>query len=104
MKDVAVTIYRRSEDLPAIEYKSFFHGKSLFALYEQTPRHVPYMAVATDADGKVLCNMLAVVRHRFSVFPPYTATAAYTERATTTIMTSAPKRPAIRKVNCSAWC
>ncbi len=71
MKDVAVTIYRRSEDLPTMEYKSFFHGKSLFALYEQTPRHVPYMAVATDADGKVLCNMLAVVRHRFSVFPPY---------------------------------
>lgn len=71
MRDVTVTIYSCSEDLPSMEYKSFFHGKSLFTLYEQTPRHAPYMAVATDADDNVLYNMLAVVRYRFSVLPPY---------------------------------
>lgn len=71
MKELTTTVYRHSEDLPDMECKNFFHGKSLFMLYEQTPRMSPRMAVVSTADGRAVGHLLAVVRYRMSLFPPY---------------------------------
>lgn len=71
MKELTTAIYSQSKDLPDIEYRNFFHSKSLFLLYEQTPRQTPYMIVAYDSDGRVVGHLLAVVRYRLSLFPPY---------------------------------
>lgn len=71
MKELVTTIYQHSGDLPDMEYHNFFHSKSLFMLYEQTPRQKPYMAVVRTSDGRVVGHLLAVVRQRASVFPPY---------------------------------
>lgn len=50
---------------------NLFHSAELFSLYEQTPRHTPYMVVAQAADGKVLAHLMAITRFRWSFFPPY---------------------------------
>lgn len=71
MKELRTTIYSRSADLPDFECRNFFHSKSLFLLFEQTPRQKPYMAVVQTADGRVVGHLLAVVRYRMSLFPPY---------------------------------
>lgn len=71
MKEVRTTIYTSSKDLPELRYGNFFHGKTLFMLYEQSARQTPYMVVATTTDGTVLGNMLAVIRYRTSLLPPF---------------------------------
>lgn len=65
-------VYSKSDDLPeGLSEENFFHSRSLFMLCEQTPRHRPYMVVVTDGDGRVVAQMLALVRYRSSWFPPY---------------------------------
>lgn len=71
MKEVRTAVYRHSKDLPDMEYRNFFHGKALFMIYEQSRRQTPYMVVATAADGTVLAHLLAVVRYRTTLFPPF---------------------------------
>lgn len=71
MNELRTVIYRHSKDLPDIEYRSFFHSKELFALYEQTPRMSPRMAVVFTAEGCVVGHILAVIRYRMSLLPPY---------------------------------
>lgn len=66
-----VFVVTRSEELPPLWEGSLFHGPRLFGLYERTPRHSPRMVVAADADGTPLARLLAVVRWRWSFFPPY---------------------------------
>ena len=58
-----ITIYTHTDELPQLSSANYFHSPELMALYEQTPRHRPYMAVATDADGQVVAHMLAVERY-----------------------------------------
>lgn len=70
MKQLIIEIITKSEDLPELEYKDFFHSKSLFCLCENTPRIKPLMVVCKDADGMVAAHLLAVVRIRASWFPP----------------------------------
>lgn len=70
MINMQTAIYTRSRDLPAITDTDFFHGKTLFGLYEQTPRIKPYMVVAT-CGGRVVGHLLATVRYRTSLMPPY---------------------------------
>ena len=57
--------------MPSVESQTFFHSKSLFDLYKNTPRHHPIMAIAHDEGGNVIGVLLAVVRSRFSWIPPY---------------------------------
>lgn len=71
MKELTTTVYRHSKDLPEMEYRNFFHGKSLFMLYEQTPRMSPCMTVVSTPDGRIVGHMLSVVRYKMSLFPPY---------------------------------
>lgn len=71
MKELVATIYRKSGDLPEMEYRNFFHSKSLFMIYEQTPRQTPYMVVVRTCGGNIVGHLLAVIRQRTSCFPPY---------------------------------
>ena len=72
MNNVSVKIYAHSEDLPpGLLEENFFHSPTLFTMLEQTPRQSPRMAVATDSDGNIVGQMLASVRWRHSLLPPY---------------------------------
>lgn len=71
MDSLLTTIYSRSTDLPEMSYHNFFHSKSLFEMYEQTPGQSPYMVVVSDSSHRILCHLLAVVRRRGSWMPPY---------------------------------
>ena len=71
MKDYQIAIYTKSGSLPTMSCRNFFHSSVLFRLYEQTPRHKPYMVVAQSDDGKVLAHLMAIIRYRWSIFPPY---------------------------------
>lgn len=66
-----IVIYTRSVDLPPMPHGNYFHGVGLFRIYEQTPRHKPFMVVAFSPSGGVVAHMLAVVRYRWSWLPPY---------------------------------
>lgn len=68
---VNVNIYTRSEDLPQMQQGNFFHSPELFRIIENTPGQWPFMAVATDDDGRIVGHMLAMLRRRGSWFPPY---------------------------------
>ena len=65
-------IYTSGDTLPeGLMEDNFFHSPQFFALYQQTPRHRPYMVTLVDDNGALLAQMLAVVRYRSSWFPPY---------------------------------
>lgn len=51
--------------------KNFFQSAELMAIYEDSPRMSPYMAVAKDDRGGILANMLALVRYRNTWLPPF---------------------------------
>ncbi len=71
MKNISVSVYNHSEDLPEMEYKNFFHSKSLFRIYEMTAGYFPYMIVVKSETNGILCHLLAVIRRRGAWFPPY---------------------------------
>ena len=71
MKGIKTTIYTHQEDLPAINDDNFFQSRLLFAISAKTPRMKPYMVVCTDDSGNVLSQLLAIVRYRASIFPPF---------------------------------
>ena len=66
-----VTVYKHASELPPIPAGSYFHSPELMQLCEHTPRHKPYMAVVTLDDGTVAAHLLAIVRYRRSLLPPY---------------------------------
>ena len=71
MDDIRVRIIEQSQELPPLDDGNFFHSSQLFELVAQTPRQKPYMAVAETADGRVVGQLLGIVRYRASYFPPY---------------------------------
>lgn len=72
MSDYTVHIYTRADAMPAgLLTDNFFHSPQLFALCKATPRQRPYFVTAECADGRVVGQMLAVVRYRSSWLPPY---------------------------------
>ncbi len=70
MDDYKIVVYTRSADIPPMQYGDFFHSTRLFRIYEQTPRHKPLMVVAF-AGNEAKAHLLAVVRYRWSLLPPY---------------------------------
>lgn len=50
---------------------NFFHSPELFHIIENSPGQRPYMAVAMDDEGKVVAHLLAFIRYRKSLLPPY---------------------------------
>ena len=72
MSEPVVHIYTSGDTLPAgLSDENFFHSPRLFDACRSTPRMRPYMVVAETPDGVPLAQMLAVVRYRSSLFPPY---------------------------------
>jgi len=71
VKELTTTIYTKASTIPEIDETNYFHSKRLFNLCRATPRHKPYMVVATTADGQVAGHLLAIVRYRMSWLPPY---------------------------------
>lgn len=70
MRDIKVSIYTKSDYIEDPDDSLFFHSRRLMRIYESTPRHAPYMVVASE-EGRVMACMLAVVRWRASWLPPY---------------------------------
>lgn len=71
MEGISVRIISRSNDLPAMSDNDFFHSPGLFRIAAQSPGHAPLMVVAVNGEGRVVAHMLALVRTRGSLFPPY---------------------------------
>ena len=71
MANVIVKIISNSEALPEMDCSNFFHSTDLFRIVEKTPGQRPYMALAYDEDGHILGHLLAIIRRRGSLFPPY---------------------------------
>lgn len=71
MKGLTTTIYRKANELPALEEGNFFHSPRLFRLLAQTPRQKPYMVVTRDGSGRVVSHLLGIVRIRPLLIPPF---------------------------------
>lgn len=71
MEPVSVRIIDKSKELPPMSHDDFFHSPELFCIAERTPGHKPFMAVAEDAEGHVVAHMLATVRRRGILLPPF---------------------------------
>ena len=70
MEGVSIGIITRSERLPEMSEKNFFHSPELFRIVEQTRGQTPYMVVALRGE-RVVAHLLAIVRRRGSLIPPY---------------------------------
>lgn len=65
-------IYTSGNTLPdRLAETNFFHGHQLFYLAQATPRLKPYLVTLETDGGEVAAQMLALVRYRSSLFPPY---------------------------------
>jgi len=72
MNEYSVSILTKSKDIPLeLPEVNFFHSSSLFNMLEQTPRQSPRMVVVSDAEGHIYAHLLASIRQRFSLLPPY---------------------------------
>ncbi len=69
-EDIHIDIITHSEGLPVMTCRNFFHSTDLFEILEKTRSQQPYMVVATQ-DGKVIAHLLATLRRRGSLIPPY---------------------------------
>lgn len=69
--DVSIEIITHSEDLPpALPGNKFFHSAEFFRIAEKTKGQSPYMVVARRG-GVVVACLLALLRRRGSLIPPY---------------------------------
>ncbi|MCR4773876.1 MAG: GNAT family N-acetyltransferase [Prevotella sp.] len=71
MEDINVRIIAKACELPELHSTDFFHSPELFRIMENTSGHSPYMLIAEDGEGNVLGHVLATVRRRGSLIPPY---------------------------------
>ena len=72
MSALAIHIYPSGNKLPdGLSEEHFFHSPQFFTLCRQTPRIRPYMVTAETEEGRVVAQMLALVRYRSSWMPPY---------------------------------
>ena len=68
--ELRVSIVTKSEELPDMTCASFFHSNDFFRIIEKTPGQLPYMVVVRRGDT-VVAHMLATLRRRGSLVPPY---------------------------------
>lgn len=67
-----IHVYTSGDELPAgLLTENIFHSPALFKLSKETPRHKPYLATVEREDGTIMGQLLAMVRYRSSLFPPY---------------------------------
>ena len=69
-EDLSIQIITRSEEMPEMTSARFFHSPQLFRIVEHTTGQSPYMVVAMQS-GKVVAHLLAILRRRGSLIPPY---------------------------------
>ena len=69
--NLTVSIISKSEELPYMECRDFFHSIKMFRIAEKTPGFTPFMAIAQREDGSVAAHLLATIRRRGSWIPPY---------------------------------
>lgn len=75
MSAINVTIISKSEELPVLQSRNFFHSPELFKIVERTPGQSPYMAIAKQGD-RIVGHMLVTLRRRGALIPPYLFTQA----------------------------
>ena len=66
-----IHIYTKGTDIPNLPDNDIFHSKKLFLIYEATPKHKPYMIVATDENQEIVSFMMAIVRKNRLIVPPF---------------------------------
>jgi len=71
MNKIEVHIFSKGKQLPQMTCSNFFHSVELFRIIEKTPGQWPYMAIAFDAEGHIVGHLLAIMRRRGSLLPPY---------------------------------
>lgn len=72
MNDLTVHTYSTKDRLPSsLMEDNFFHSRKLFELSMMTPRHKPYLITMENDEGLVIAQLLALVRYRASLLPPY---------------------------------
>ena len=72
MSELSVNIYTKESHLPkGLHEENIFHSTRYFKLAKKTPRLKPYLVTIETADGTIAAQMLAMVRYRSSLFPPY---------------------------------
>lgn len=69
-EEVHIDIVTQSDQLPEMTCRSFFHSIELFEILEKTRAQQPYMVIASQG-GKVVAHLLATIRRRGSLIPPY---------------------------------
>ena len=70
MNETKVVIISKSEELPPMQCRNFFHSEELFRVMENTHGQKPYMAIAYDGND-IVAHMLVMLRRRGSLLPPY---------------------------------
>ena len=68
---IETQIITRSEELPEMASGDFFHSRDMFEMAERTPGQTPFMVVARHNDGTIAGHLLATLRRRGSLIPPY---------------------------------
>ncbi len=69
-QEVTIDIITSSKNMPEMECRNFFHSIELFQIVEKTPGQRPYMVIARQ-DGRIKAHLLAMLRRRGSLLPPY---------------------------------
>jgi hypothetical protein len=71
MKPYSVKLYSSGEKLPEMSSSNFFHSPEFFHILEKAPGQKPFMAIVTNAEGRVVAHLLAYLHRRGSFLPPY---------------------------------
>ncbi len=76
ISELDVKIIERSSELPPLQCNDFFHSTEMFCIVEKTSGMQPFMVIATK-EGLVVAHMLATLRRRGALIPPYIFTQGH---------------------------
>ena len=65
-----IQTYHNGKSLPVLSGKAFSHSTDLFHIYDQTSGYEPILVIASE-NKKIVAQILAVVRRKIHLFPPY---------------------------------
>ncbi len=68
---VSIRLIHKSEDLPPMKCRDFFHSIAFFRMLENTPRQQPFMCIAEAPDGRIVAHMLANLAYHRVWLPPF---------------------------------
>ena len=76
VSELDVKIIERSSELPPLQCNDFFHSSEMFCIVEKTSGMQPFMVIAIKK-GQVVAHMLATLRRRGALIPPYIFTQGH---------------------------